>query len=70
MVNAFVYAPSHGMCVRMRACLCVHAHFCVSEFARSGGGGGDRGGGEGKSERLQCWDHVIAMVENGLEVLD
>lgn len=55
------------MCVRMCACLCVHAHFySVRVSSREAVAEGEMGEG-GKSERLQCWNHVIAMaVESGL----
>lgn len=54
-------------CMKMRAWKCVRARsrtlllraFAVI-VAQSGSGDGDGVGG--KSERLQCWDHVIAMA--------
>lgn len=41
------------------------------EFAQSGGGDDGEEERGGKSERLQRWDHVIAMaVESGLRISD
>lgn len=54
------------LCVRMCACLCVHAYFYSVRVSSREATEGEMGEG-GKSERLQCWNHVIAMaVESGL----
>lgn len=60
----------------MRACVRVRSRALLlraCEFARSDGGGGDGEEEEergGKNERLQCWDHVIAVAIKSLGILD